>query len=120
MSVASLGAAVTEEATLDTFVPDDGSATADADATEAAGEAQDAARASPDTATESPDSASDSERDASGGPVERAAVTSSWLGDGGTCSACGEPAGRLWADDGVRVCTTCKPWTRPGEDACDQ
>ncbi|MXR22519.1 DUF7573 domain-containing protein [Halobacterium bonnevillei] len=111
---------MTEEATLDAFVPDDGNAASDADATEGSGEGRDAASASPATATESPDSARDTGPDASGGAVERAAVTSSWLGDGGTCSACGEPAGRLWVDGGVRVCTTCKPWTRPGEDACDQ
>lgn len=114
--MARLVTAVTEEATLDAFVPDDGNAAADVDA----GESEDAASASPDTATESPDSAGDSDSDASGGAVERAAVTSSWLGDGGMCSACGEPAGRLWTDSGARVCTTCKPWTRPGEDACDQ
>lgn len=73
----------------------------------------DAFATEPDDTTE-PDDAADPDA------VEPAAVTSSWSGDGGTCASCGERARRLWENGNERLCTSCKPWARSGEGACDQ
>lgn len=120
MAMRSLGPVVSEEATLDAFVPDDESAATDVEGDERVADARDTADASPDDAPDSPGSSGLPGDTAGGEAVERAAVTSSWLGDGGTCSACGEPASRLWTADDARICTACKPWTRAGQDRCDQ
>jgi hypothetical protein len=61
-----------------------------------------------------PDDAADSDA------VDPVPVTSSWSEDAGTCASCGERARRLWETGGERRCTSCKPWSRSGEDACDQ
>lgn len=37
-------------------------------------------------------------------------TTVEFVPDGGTCEACGEPAPRLWDDDGARLCGSCKSW----------
>lgn len=34
----------------------------------------------------------------------------SWTPDGETCEACGKTVGRLWDDEGRRVCRSCKHW----------
>lgn len=96
MSVALQYGDVPEEATLDAFAGDSG----DNDDSDGPRE--------------------DGPSDGADEDVVLAAVTSSWAADGGACASCGEPAGRLWEDGGERVCTACKPWTRTGEDPCDQ
>jgi len=37
-------------------------------------------------------------------------TTSAFVPAGADCERCGEPATRLWLDDGTRVCGACKPW----------
>jgi hypothetical protein len=86
---------VPEEATLDAFAGEADASTTDADEATAGAEDEGGRHAG-----EAEDS----------GSLEAAPVTSSWTGADGACSSCGEPAGRLWADGGERVCSGCKQW----------
>lgn len=125
MSLALEGRDVPEEATLDAFVPDEtdegddeAETETDATATTDSGVETDADATPPDAAAV--DSDADGDLASDDEIVDPTSVTSSWRGDDGSCSACGEPAGRLWQDGDQRVCTACKPWTRSGEAPCDQ
>jgi len=42
--------------------------------------------------------------------VESPPAVSRWTADGEPCGSCGEPARRLWSDDGRIVCGDCKDW----------
>lgn len=122
MSLALEGRDVPEEATLDAFVPDDSDKD---DETETDATPTTDSGVETDTDATPPDETA-VDTDADGDPasdddlVDPTSVTSSWCSDDGSCSACGEPVGRLWQSGDQRVCTACKPWTRSGGAPCDQ
>ena len=82
--------AVSEEYSLDDFVPND----------DGAGDPND------DGADDQvDDGANDSVDD-----VEPAVATSCWSSDGETCPDCGSTASRLWRHEERFVCADCKEW----------
>ena len=103
---------MTDDATLDRFLPDDGGGAGERPDGDGGGSETDDGGERPDgEERECPDGdAGGPETDDGGQRVEPTTATLAWTPDGAACAACGTRVERRWHDDGVLVCGDCKDW----------